>query len=289
MIADADGSTAGTARTVALAVGTNVVAATVTAADGVTTRAYTVTVERQGPPSRDIDTLAAAGNQHARGLWSDGEVLWVADYADSKLYAYELADGARLASRDIATWDGVTRNAARYPTDAWSDGETVWVSDNERDRVYAYRLSDGRRQSGRDPALAVENRHPNGVWGDGETLWALDDRDAWAYAYRLSGRHAGHGARVCRSGRGEPGPLVGRHDLLVGGLGRAQGAGVPRRRARGGAGHRPDAHGAPVGSVVGRSDGVGVGLLRRPAARVPAAGGVVARGAGAAAAGGSGP
>ena len=186
VIADADGSTAGTARTVALAVGTNVVAATVTAADGMTTRAYTVTVERQGPPSRDIDTLAAAGNQHARGLWGNGEVLWVADYADSKLYAYELADGARLASRDIATWDGVTRNAARYPTDAWSDGETVWVSDNERDRVYAYRLSDGRRQSGRDPALAVENRHPNGVWGDGETLWALDDRDAWAYAYRLS-------------------------------------------------------------------------------------------------------
>ena len=134
----------------------------------------------------DIDTLAAAGNQHARGLWSDGETVWVTDYADSKLYAYDLADGGRLGSRDIATWDGVARDAARYPTDAWSDGETVWVADNERDRVYAYRLSDGRRESGRDPALAAGNRHPNGVWGDGETLWALDDRDAWAYAYRLS-------------------------------------------------------------------------------------------------------
>ena len=183
VIADAAGSTAGTARTVALAVGANVVTATVTAADGATTRTYSVAVARSGS---DIDTLAAAGNQHARGLWSDGETVWVTDYADSKLYAYDLADGGRLGSRDIATWDGVARDAARYPTDAWSDGETVWVADNERDRVYAYRLSDGRRESGRDPALAAGNRHPNGVWGDGETLWAMDDRDAWAYAYRLS-------------------------------------------------------------------------------------------------------
>ena len=182
-IADPQGNTAGSSRVVSLAVWRTDITLTVTAADGMTTRTYSVAVERGG---LDIDALAAAGNRHARGLWGNGEVLWVTDYADSKLYAYDQADGGRLASRDIATWDGATRNEARYPTDAWSDGETVWVSDNERDRVYAYRLSDGRREPGRDPALAAGNRHPNGVWGDGETLWAMDDRDAWAYAYRLS-------------------------------------------------------------------------------------------------------
>ena len=46
-IADADGSTAGTSRTVALAEGSNAITVTVTAEDGTTTTAYTVTVTRQ--------------------------------------------------------------------------------------------------------------------------------------------------------------------------------------------------------------------------------------------------
>ena len=37
---------------------------------------------------RDIDTLAAAGNDDARGLWSDDTTIWVADGEDDKLYAY---------------------------------------------------------------------------------------------------------------------------------------------------------------------------------------------------------
>ena len=177
VIADADGSTAGTARTVALAVGTNVITATVTAADGVTTRTYSVAVARSGS---DIDTLAA-GNSAPRGLWGNGEVLWVTDYLDSKLYAYARADGGRLPARDVDTFSG-----ARYPTDAWSDGETLWVSDNEFRSAYAYRLADGVRLADRDIALAAANRKPTGVWGDGETLWVLDAADRHAYAYRLA-------------------------------------------------------------------------------------------------------
>ena len=46
VIADTQGSAAGTTRTVALAVGSNTLTVTVTAADGVTTNAYTVTVTR---------------------------------------------------------------------------------------------------------------------------------------------------------------------------------------------------------------------------------------------------
>ena len=36
----------------------------------------------------DVDTLAGAGNTSPQGLWSDGTTLWVADYADGKVYAY---------------------------------------------------------------------------------------------------------------------------------------------------------------------------------------------------------
>ena len=129
----------------------------------------------------DFDGLLAAGNAAPRGLWGNGEVLWVTDYLDSKLYAYARADGARLPARDVDTLSG-----ARYPTDAWSDGETLWVSDNERRGVYAYRLADGARAASRDIALAAENGKPNGVWGDGETLWVLDAMDRHAYAYRLA-------------------------------------------------------------------------------------------------------
>ena len=38
-------------------------------------------------PDRDID-LGAHGNDDPRDLWSDGEVLWVADGLDGRLYAY---------------------------------------------------------------------------------------------------------------------------------------------------------------------------------------------------------
>ena len=185
-ISDAGGNVPGPTGALALGVGTNVITVTVTAADGATTRTYTVTVTRQRPVAQDLVGLQSAGNSAPLGMWGDGEILWVTDYLDSKLYAYALADGSRLASRDIAAWDGVTRNAARYPTDVWSDGETAWVSDNERHGVYAYRLSDGARLASRDIALAAGNRKPNGVWGDGEILWVLDGTERHVYAYRLS-------------------------------------------------------------------------------------------------------
>ena len=53
-------------------------------------------------PGRDINNLDDAGNQEARGLWSDGATMWVAD-ADDKLYAYDLATGVRRSDLDFDT------------------------------------------------------------------------------------------------------------------------------------------------------------------------------------------
>ena len=44
---------------------------------------------------RDIDTLSAAGNDDARGLWSDDTTIWVADSEGDKLYAYYIEVNAR--------------------------------------------------------------------------------------------------------------------------------------------------------------------------------------------------
>ena len=127
--------------------------------------------ERQ--PGKDIATDPAP-----MGLWSDGEALWVAGLGGG-LRAHRLADGSRLAARDLAL------EANTAPAGVWADGETAWVADWLGDTVHAYRLSDGRREAGRDVKLAGGNLMPVGLWADGETLWVADWRER-VYAYRLS-------------------------------------------------------------------------------------------------------
>ena len=124
-------------------------------------------------PERDIPTDSAP-----MGLWSDGETLWVAGL-DGGLRAHRLADGSRLAERDLA----LEANAA--PTGLWSDGETAWVAEWLGDAVHAYRLSDGQRVASRDIRLTDGNLLPVGLASDGETLWVADWEERM-YAYRLS-------------------------------------------------------------------------------------------------------
>ena len=172
-----------------------------------------------GPGTSNGFSLAA-GNDNPSGIWADGRTAWVADAADARLYAYRLADGARLPERDVPTepgpmglWsDGDTMWVARRrgglvahrladgmrqperdlvlpaaaaPVGLWSNGETVWVADWLGDTVRAYGSSDGRRTPARDIRLAGGNLLPVGVWSDGGTMWVAD----WGeriYAYRLS-------------------------------------------------------------------------------------------------------
>ncbi len=127
--------------------------------------------ERQ--PGKDIATEAAP-----MGLWSDGETLWVAGLGGG-LRAHRLADGSRLAGRDLP----LEANAA--PAGLWSDGETAWVSSWLGDTVHAYRLSDGRRVADREIKLDGGNLMPVGLWSNGETLWVADWRER-LHAYRLA-------------------------------------------------------------------------------------------------------
>ena len=52
-------------------------------------------------------SLLKAGNGDARGIWSDGEVVYVADEQDDRLYSYNLPDAidARLASLSFSDVD----------------------------------------------------------------------------------------------------------------------------------------------------------------------------------------
>ena len=156
------------------------------------TKTYTVTVLRGTGPygwkaGDDINTLAAAGNTTPYGIWSNGETMWVVDFANPKLYAYDLATGDRVPSRGFDTlFDAGNVN----PTGLWSDGETIWVADINDDKLYAYDLETGDRVPGEDfdTLAAAGNTSPTGIWSDGETMWVADSSDAKLYAYDLESK-----------------------------------------------------------------------------------------------------
>ena len=165
----------------------------VTAEDSTTTKVYEVVVERDSAhlfgwtPTRDLNSLAAAGNESPQGIWSDGSTIWVADDKDYKLYAYTLATGVREMNRDI-----MLAGDNQSPRGIWSDKTTVWVADDEDDKLYAYALSDGTRQDGTDStvneefSLHTDNGAPWGIWSDGTIIWVTNGADPILYAYALA-------------------------------------------------------------------------------------------------------
>ena len=88
-------------------------------------------------PSKDFDTLNAAGNNWPIGIWSDGITMWVSDWDDDKLYAYDMATKARVPSKDFNTLIAAGNNA---PEGIWSDGTTMWVRDDADSMIYAYHM-----------------------------------------------------------------------------------------------------------------------------------------------------
>ena len=87
-------------------------------------------------PTSDFNTLNAAGNNVPRGIWSDGTTLWIADWGDTKLYAYNLATKAHVSTKDFTL---AADN--RDPSGIWSDTVTMWVADTSDDKLYAYSMS----------------------------------------------------------------------------------------------------------------------------------------------------
>ncbi|MDE2997524.1 MAG: fibronectin type III domain-containing protein [Gemmatimonadota bacterium] len=135
---------------------------------------------------KDIDGLAAAGNNDPEGIWSDGTTMWVADKADQKLYAYDLASGARAADKDF---DTLAAAGNRNPEGIWSDGATMWVADDPwfGEKVYAYDMSTGARNADKDINLLERNGNdnPEGIWSNDTTMWVADYTDARLYAYDM--------------------------------------------------------------------------------------------------------
>ena len=143
-------------------------------------------------PSRDFDTLAGAGNNLPEGLWSDGKTMWVADWDDKKLYAYDMTTKARDQSKEIALHADNTN-----PAGVWSDGTIVWVSGNANQKIYAYELDDSDGDGIRNERIPSRdfnkffsltndlnfshNPNPKGLWSDGKTMWVSEEKRVYSY------------------------------------------------------------------------------------------------------------
>ena len=190
--------------------------------------AFTVAAPAERSTADDIETLVGAGNAAPRGVWSDGETVWVVDSQDAKVYAYGRA-GGRRAGTDVALaadnaapggvwsdgnlwWVTDTDDAKVYaygadggrvperdidlaagatPTAVWSDGDTMWVADRDAGKLVAYALADGARRESRDIELGADNAAPAGLWGDGLTVWVSDAGGGTAVCIQPGRRGAG--------------------------------------------------------------------------------------------------
>ena len=134
---------------------------------------------------KDFNTLSGAGNSRPTGIWSDGTTMWVADFDDDKIYAYNLSTKARDSSKDFNTLSAAGNTD---PVGIWSDGTTMWVADNGDDKLFAYNLSTKARDSGKDfnTLNGAGNNNPNGIWSNGTTMWASDTDDDKLFAYNMS-------------------------------------------------------------------------------------------------------
>ena len=125
-------------------------------------------------------------NATARGIWSDGTTIWVADDPDRKVYAYTLNSGLRNTGKEFSLATGTPSNTNNN-SDAvgmWSDGTTIWVGDYNDDKLYAYTLNGGGRDSGKD--VSVSSAYSIwGIWSDGDTVWVLDQVGDYVHDYAL--------------------------------------------------------------------------------------------------------
>lgn len=133
---------------------------------------------------RDIEltygrTFPFRYNVEPRGLWSDGETIWVSDSFEKMGFAYSLSDGNRDPDKEI--YFSLAFNGS--PRGMTSDRETIWVADELDDRLYAYDVATGDRIPDKAMVLDPDNTSPAGIWSDWTTMWVVDSEDRKVYAY----------------------------------------------------------------------------------------------------------
>ena len=152
--------------------------------------------------------LSRASNNSPRGLWSDGDVMYVADASDGKVYTYNMPDGidARLAS---LTLSGVAIGEFSSSTTVYSGVVGEGVTETTVGAVAAHR----RASVSTEPTDAIEEAegHQVALEGVGEitvTVTSADGSRERVYRVRLGDPE--------QAATGEPGLDCFRGDIAVG-------------------------------------------------------------------------
>ena len=206
-ISDGAGSVAGRTRTVALSEGENTVAVTVTAADGVAERTYTVSVTR-APHGAALSGLTLSDVDI--GVFSPGRRGYSAEVANAVADTV-VAATPFYAGATVAISDGAGSVAGRTRTVALSEGEntvavTVTAADGVAERTYTVTV---RRTESSSPVAGF-------MWVDTEGGPPYADLGAMANGAVLTrdSRRAGiqfprRHARRCTGGRQRTAGAVG--------------------------------------------------------------------------------
>ena len=175
--------------------------------DGADDAVYAYDLE-SGERVEDAEFALAEQNRAPRGLWSDGETVWVSDSGRDRLFAYDLASGRRDEERELE----LPRDN-RDPRGIWSEGETMWVLDGRADALFAYDLETGELLG--EYELASANSDPRGIWSDGVGVWVSDHGAKRLFAYRLPAAPDAPAAEDAEPGRAGARPRRGVRQALA--------------------------------------------------------------------------
>ena len=138
--------------------------------------------------SQDFNTLSGAGNDTPTGICSDGTTMFVADFDDTKVYAYDLSTKAHDSTKDINL-----ATANNKPEGVWCDATYVWVVDDDTvsngNDIFAYNRADGTQNTDVDFTDIDDsglNANPRDIYSNGTTMFVVDDEDAEVYAWKMS-------------------------------------------------------------------------------------------------------
>ncbi len=161
-IADGDGSTDGTSRTVALAEGSNTITVTVTAEDGVTTETYTVTVTREAAGTALTAGFESVPDGHDGSSAFDLRVRFSEELAQGSRRKLQSALAVSRASLGRVSRVGDTRDLFKFPLTPSDDGdvEVKLRASSDCNRSDSLCTADGQALSN---TLSVTVKGPSGM------------------------------------------------------------------------------------------------------------------------------
>ncbi len=112
------------------------------------------------------------------GICTDGNNIWICDYADSKVYKYEMN----------GDYIGIAVSLGYNPTGICTYGDYFYVVGRIGDQVYRYNKSDFSAAGNWDTSGQTTN--PYGITTNGTYIWVMDSTENGdVYKYNMSGTY----------------------------------------------------------------------------------------------------